>query len=219
MLSIRIAAAGAVLVMTVGCAAAQSTTGATPGKPISLLQVVQKPARVKTKPHAKFVKRSIAKKRGVVAVRAGKSTHRRPLAQAAAAPTNIWPALEPDAVPVVQAVPVVATDPVSQPQPAPSEPDLKELVVDGRTVQVDSPTDVNAMDLAADKPSAAATKNDSADGTPAAQPAAHATAVQSKSPVGSASWIAQVMAALGGAVAAGSIAWFLIGSAPHRMYG
>jgi hypothetical protein len=40
---------------------------------------------------------------------------------------------------------------------------------------------------------------------------------QPKSPVGSASWIMQIMAALGGAVAAGSAAWFLIGSASPRI--
>ena len=37
--------------------------------------------------------------------------------------------------------------------------------------------------------------------------------------VSSTSWFLQVMAALGGAAAAGSVAWFLIGSAPQRMYG
>lgn len=42
---------------------------------------------------------------------------------------------------------------------------------------------------------------------------------QHVSRVGSASWIAQVLAALGGAVAAGSVAWFLIGSGPLRTYG
>jgi hypothetical protein len=40
---------------------------------------------------------------------------------------------------------------------------------------------------------------------------------QSKNPVGSTSWLMQVMAALGGAVAAGSAAWFLIGSASPRI--
>jgi hypothetical protein len=40
---------------------------------------------------------------------------------------------------------------------------------------------------------------------------------QSKSPVGSASWMMQVMAALGGAIAAGSAAWFLIGRASPRI--
>ncbi len=37
--------------------------------------------------------------------------------------------------------------------------------------------------------------------------------------IGSASWIAQVLAALGGAVAAGALAWFLIGGGPVRTYG
>jgi hypothetical protein len=39
------------------------------------------------------------------------------------------------------------------------------------------------------------------------------------SPVGSASWIAQMFAALGGAIAAGAVAWFLIRPAPERNYG
>jgi hypothetical protein len=40
-----------------------------------------------------------------------------------------------------------------------------------------------------------------------------------KTAVGSPGWIAQVMAALAGAVAAGVIAWFLIGAGPRRVYG
>jgi hypothetical protein len=40
-----------------------------------------------------------------------------------------------------------------------------------------------------------------------------------ESAVGGASWIAQVLAALGGAVAAGAVAWFLIGGGPVRTYG
>ena len=65
--------------------------------------------------------------------------------------------------------------------------------------------------------SATASKSDSikaaaAASIPAPQQAA-ATAV------GSPGWIAQVMAALAGAVAAGAIAWFLIGSAPRQSYG
>ena len=40
---------------------------------------------------------------------------------------------------------------------------------------------------------------------------------QPKSPVGSASWMMQVMAALGGAIAAGTAAWFLIGRASPRI--
>jgi hypothetical protein len=44
-----------------------------------------------------------------------------------------------------------------------------------------------------------------------------ASGLEPKSPVGSASWMMQVMAALGGAIAAGTAAWFLIGSASPRI--
>ena len=42
---------------------------------------------------------------------------------------------------------------------------------------------------------------------------------QNTSTIGSASWIAQVLAALGGAITAGVLAWFLIGAGPVRSYG
>lgn len=56
---------------------------------------------------------------------------------------------------------------------------------------------------------------------PAQKPAARAMLVKQNSPnsVGSASWIAQMLAALGGAIAAGAVAWFLIRPAPQRNYG
>ena len=41
----------------------------------------------------------------------------------------------------------------------------------------------------------------------------------SPSPIGSASWIAQMLAALGGAIAAGAVAWFLIRPASEQNYG
>ena len=59
---------------------------------------------------------------------------------------------------------------------------------------------------------AAAPPSQSVVTAPAQQP-------QHKDPVGSASWIAQVLAALGGAVTAGAVAWFLIGGGPARTYG
>jgi hypothetical protein len=37
-------------------------------------------------------------------------------------------------------------------------------------------------------------------------------------PVGSPTWIAHVLAALGGAIAAGGVAWFLINPLPARSY-
>jgi hypothetical protein len=51
--------------------------------------------------------------------------------------------------------------------------------------------------------------------------AAHAMLFRpsSPSPIGSARWIAQLLAALGGAIAAGAVAWLLIRPKPERMYG
>lgn len=58
--------------------------------------------------------------------------------------------------------------------------------------------------------------------TPAApKPAVHAMLFRPRTPtpVGSASWIAQLLAALGGAIAAGAVAWFLIRPTPERNFG
>jgi hypothetical protein len=93
-------------------------------------------------------------------------------------------------------------------------------------VQVDSPNQVNELDLAARDNNAAAPSaalSDRPDVATAAQTAlaapVHADAGQNVDTVGSVSWIAQVLAAFGGAVAAGAVAWFLIGSGPVRIYG
>ncbi len=58
--------------------------------------------------------------------------------------------------------------------------------------------------------------------TPAApKPAVHAMLFKPSTPtsIDSASWIAQLLAALGGAIAAGAIAWFLIRPKPEQNYG
>jgi hypothetical protein len=54
--------------------------------------------------------------------------------------------------------------------------------------------------------------------SPAENAGAQNADAQNLSAVGSASWIAQVLAALGGAIAAGVVAWFLIGAGPVRTY-
>ena len=125
------------------------------------------------------------------------------------------------------------------PQPALSrdQPVPKELVVAGRTVQVASPDEVNELDLAAKdtQPPASNAPSDAASPVPATNDVAEAGSKSASltapppqpstmparltSQVGSASWIAKVLAALGGAVAAGSAAWFLIGATPQRTYG
>ncbi len=218
MLNIRIVTAGAViLVMATGSAAAQTTTGTAPGKPIPLLTILKQPDKTRTKLHAtnKLHATKVSRRIGKIHTAAkGKWTHRTAIAKAAA--------------PVVTAA--VTADVAPAPQPASSfaTPAPNEFVVGGRTVQVASPDNVNDMDLAANSPNApaattlgAATQSDVIEPAPAAEPAAEAVvaAQAPQSPVGSASWFAQVLAALGGAVAAGSAAWFLIGSAPQRTYG
>lgn len=71
----------------------------------------------------------------------------------------------------------------------------------------------NAAAPAAEAPTAFATP------APERQSANKGSTAKSSDPVGSASWIAQVLAAFGGAVAAGAVAWFLIGGGPVRTYG
>jgi hypothetical protein len=139
---------------------------------------------------------------------------------APAAPT----AMTVDATTLAPAPPIVA--PVAAVVPS-------ELVVDGQTIQVASADEANEIDLAANDASVAASDAslvatsapDAATAEMTAAPAANsdsagaAVAQTQRAEIGSTSWLLQVMAALGGAVAAGSVAWFLIGSAPQRMYG
>ncbi len=150
----------------------------------------------------------------------------------ASASDNAWPA-----APTAMTADATTLAPVPQIPPAPqivapvAGATASELVVDGQTIQVASPDQANEIDLAAND---AVVASDASLGTmtasnaaltevtePAVKPdAASAMAAQAQSAdVSSTSWFLQVMAALGGAVAAGSVAWFLIGSAPQRMYG
>jgi hypothetical protein len=98
-------------------------------------------------------------------------------------------------------------------------------MVDGETVRVASPDDVNDLDMAADEKGAAAS-----DASPAAatvvtaagtetialadksNSGAAAFAAAPSSGIGTMSWLLRVIAALSGAVTTGSIAWLLIGS-------
>jgi hypothetical protein len=217
MLGIRIAAAGACILLLSGLtivgAAAQTAASstATPGKPLQLLKIFQQSSKAKAKPHVKIVAKSSAKR--AVRIAAGRKTHthiaaaqrqrlRAPEQVASAPPSeNSWPAVN-SAVPAD----VAFAPPALQPTAAPTEPAPSQFVVAGQTVQLASPDNVNEIDLTAE----AEPKSDSMNAVPPPQQG---------SDVGSTSWIMQVLAALGGAVAAGSVAWFLIGSTPQRTYG
>jgi len=230
--NIRFIAAGAVVLLVsglaAGSAAAQTATGDTPGKPLQLLKIVEQPNKLRTKPHA-HAKAAAVKVPKTHIARAGHKRPRLPAqTMAVAAPTNVSPAAG-SVVPMNFA----AAEPAPAPQLAPtsSTPFPSELVVGGQTVQVASPNAVNDIDLAAsdkDAQGSAAAPSGAAGTVLAAnatEPTTKSDAISSVSvpppgsPVGSTSWLLQVFAALGGAVAAGSVAWFLIGSAPQRTYG
>lgn len=191
---IRIVTALAALsIMTVGGAAAQAEINSAAGNPIPLLKILAKPDKARTKIHGKRVGRKMGKTHMAAKTRAlHRSARARP-----AAPT---PA-DDDALP---------TKVAAAPSAAPPAPD-----------------DVNEIDEAADPPrvaaraaTSAARLGDGAEAEPTSETAtvAVARAQPEPSPVGSTSWVTQILAGLGGAFAAGSAAWFLIGSAPQRTY-
>jgi hypothetical protein len=248
MLSLRGVTTGAVVLfisgVAISVAVAQTATTDAPGKPLQLLRIIEAPARPKAVAHNRIhaaLHRATAMrnlKRHTVVAEA-KVEQSEPTVQDASPPgVSVEDA---DTAPPT-------TFAAADPAPAPSAPAIGTLVVGNQLVGVASQADVNALDLAADKTGTASANGSPANATPvdaapsnkAAALSAPAVAVVSDTTskadffkvaaatpvsqaaalaVGSPGWIAQVMAALAGAVAAGTIAWFLIGSAPQRTYG
>jgi hypothetical protein len=232
-------------VITAGAVLAQTATENNPGRPLQLLQNI-KP--VKTAAHIKPAAASTAAtsaRKTKMAAKAHFRPHVRVAANRHPIATQMAQAVTRESAPPVSP-PAAAANAVAMPSPslepiAPSAmPVPSELVVGGQEVRVASPDDVNEIDLAANNATASPSAL-AADPANAAAPAANTGEVSPKadafsvavaqqqqvsqehsqehSPIGSPSWIMQVVAALGGAVAAGSVAWFLIGSAPQRTYG
>jgi hypothetical protein len=236
MLNFRIVTAATISLLVsftiVGGATAQTATNGSPGKPLQLLKIFAQPKQA-TKPHAKHLAKSSVRAR-LAAHRITKLHRSVAAARRLRAVTKIAQAPDPVPTPapasilpdVNSAAPTNAAAAEGGPLPvsAPADAAPSELVIGGQTVQVTSADDVNEIDLAArqNAPLIMATtapKTDFAAAEPAPQSVAATPEQKEPSPVGSASWIAQVLAALGGAVTAGSVAWFLIGSTPQRMYG
>jgi hypothetical protein len=238
MLRTVVAATGAAVLLfsELTIASAQTATDTTAGKPLQLLKVAEQPSKTKAKPHAKLAAKPAARHSVNVAAKRKPHTHiatagrKRPLlpVQAASAPVpdTAWPVASAAApAEIAPAAPAVA------PATLPPGPAQSEMVVAGQPVKVASPDDVNEIDLAAnqtasrasDAPPVSAEKTAPMQEIVAAAAKADMNApanVQTPpSQVGSTPWILQVMAALGGAVAAGSVAWFLIGGTPQRTYG
>lgn len=231
---IRIAAAGAsfllFLTVALGSALAQSATAGAAGQPLPLLQFVHAKSKAKLRLHPKMaakwaktkktVRRTVAKR--TVAKRHEAIVDARPVQVPTppATPGNIWPV--PDTV-APNGTAEVAPD--QAPTPVTTEPvvetDPNQIVAGGHSVQTALPNGINEADVADN----AAKKGEKTAATP--KPMVHAMVVKADAadsamptnPIDSASWIAHVLAALGGALTAGAVAWFLIRPAPGRTYG
>jgi hypothetical protein len=89
------------------------------------------------------------------------------------------------------------------------------------TAQITPSSTVNSTDIAADHQHVAANTagpNDAATSWPVQRVMAVTAEPQNPNPIGSASWIAHVLAALVGAIATGALAWVLINPLPARSY-
>jgi hypothetical protein len=178
MVTFRIVAAGAILFAMAGAASAQSDTSQAPsqepGKPVSLLQMLFKPATAEpsntaeapsateapapvateTTAHTRIVhrhwrhRRSASKKSHPAQDEAAATT---PAPQNDSAQTNVTPpSADTNSVPAAATFDAAATASLPGAQAtasAPSEPSA--MVVDGHTVQITSQDEINALDLAA----------------------------------------------------------------------
>jgi hypothetical protein len=208
--------------LAVSGARAQAATSEPSDAPPAALAGLMPPHESGTAHHAKtaHVKKAAAKKLAAKISKKSNTIAAVPSPQPRAAATDALPANPwPDAVPSA----TVAAAAPPETAPANDEPAPSEVVVGGQTVQIAASDEINAIDLAADnveKETPTAGPADRADIAPAPQTALASRAMPGDAnALGGASWIAQALAALGGAVAAGAVAWFLIGSGPVRMYG
>jgi hypothetical protein len=234
--------------MAAGSAAAQTAAEQAPGKPIQLLRIVEQSTKTKTRVHPKLAT-AAAKNTRTHSVVAERKHHHLPTATAAAAPpAGLWSAANRDATTDVAAAEPAPQPLTAAGEPALGQLVVGGQTVQVESRDAVNEIDRAANDAASKVPTpepgntAANTASPSAPGDLVASVApptdaadmpkmtevsdtalksdlATATAPQPASRVGSPAWIAQVLAALGGAVAAGSVAWFLIGSAPQRTYG
>jgi hypothetical protein len=241
MLRIRTVCAAALtaatLILAASGASAQTASSEQPGKPMPLLAGLTPPHTAKTRTtkaheaktheakaisHAKVAQ----KKTAVRTVR--KSAHPPIVAaaqatDAAAPPVNsqdTWPA----PAQAEQAQPAQQNNAAASSTSAaiPASDDPNSVVMNGQSVEIASPDYLNDIDRTAGDglPAASApAQSDSADAAPASRAVFAAPAHKELSRVGSVSWIAQMLAAIGGAAAAGTVAWFLIGTGPVRIYG
>ncbi len=233
MLGIRtIIITGAVFAYAVTGAFAQTAPGSS-GKPLPLLPVVQKKGVPKTHAahrHRSHTRHRVAAKPFAPAhaaphlARHSVRRHRTALAaqppQPATSAPAAWPAPDGATPAALQSFAPASSPPVPVTTEPVVETNPNEIVTGSPAVPTARPHEASAIaPAAAEHPDVvkSATPVPAVQAKPAVR-AMVATAVRANpSPVGSASWIAQVLAALGGALAAGIVAWFLIKPAPQGL--
>jgi hypothetical protein len=137
----------------------------------------------------------------------------------ASVPAGIWPAADTTTLGGAAVMAAPTSPPATTEHVVESDPNE---ILDGRhQVEAAVPSEAGAADLASKAHRAAASAQMPNSGVAAVKPVARAMLAGAFSPdqIGSTSWIAQVLAALGGALAAGIVAWFLIWPFARRTYG
>jgi hypothetical protein len=216
--------------------AVAQTAGTQPvGKPIELLQFMH-PGNAASKPHANSVaenrsKSHLAAKDPASTKRASHESRSNEAPRATAMVVSNAAARGPSAPTSETAKPPV-TQAIAVPTMRPGLATSSKIAIDHQTALVVSPDDVNEIDLAASEQgapasdvllaAATAVKETNTETAAPADRADSGAAIVSQTPsvnVGGASWLLQVMAALGIAVVTGVVAWFLVGSAPLQVSG
>ena len=209
MLSIRIVTAGAILAFAVSAAAAQDNDSS--GQPVSLLKMLMHASEAKTAPQAKLEAKRVSTK----AVRTARHFHRHT--------THIATATE-DPAPTIEPAPTTEQTPTPEPVSWSAQAAI-DAAPPSMWPAGNAPTFAGVLDpepqVASAAPSLssdqnAATSNAVADTQPAPTVA---LAQQDNSDDSRDAWFEEILATLGGALAAGAVAWFLmIGAAPRRIY-
>jgi hypothetical protein len=211
MLSIRIVTAGAVLAFAVSAAAAQD--GDTPGQPGSLLKMLMHSSEPAAAPEAKPEAKHVAPK----PIRTARHFHHH-AARLAAATEDPAPPSEPAPAPA----PAMAQTPTLEPASWSAQ-----AAIDAAPPSIwpagNAPLFAGVLDsepqVASAEPSPSGDQNAAPSNAVAdTQPAPIVVAAQQDNDSRDV-WFEEILATLGGALAAGAVAWFLFGAAPQRMYG
>jgi hypothetical protein len=210
MLSIRIVTAGAVLAFAVSAAAAQDSD--TTGQPGSLLKMLMHSSEATTAPEAKLEAKHVSPK----PIRTARHFHHH-AARIATATEDSAPLSEPAPTPAMEQTPTL--EPASWSAQAAIDSAPPSMWPAGN-----APTFAGVLDSEPQVASAAPNaSNDRNAAAPKVIDAQSATAVvlaqQDDGDHSRDVWFEELLAMLGGALAAGLVAWFLVSAAPQRMYG